>query len=185
MGQISSIKWQVPTWTLVAVGLLLNIVSALITNFYIDDLTRQSNDINQRQQSNEKLIQLIWQQVETVERKREHTLVILNAAEMMQSALPEEIVEQIQHDIGYWLPDTPLDLNIENVPELMEALDGVQASQREKINDLYLENQVFIEDNAEKMKAISRLRNLALFLQVLGLAFVLARDLNWKEDRAR
>lgn len=185
MGQVSSRKWQVPTWTLVAVGLLLNIISALITNFYIDDLTRQSNDIVQRQQSNEKLIQLIWQQVETIERKREHTLVILNTAEMMQSPLPKEIAAQLKHDIGYWLPDTPLELNIENVPEFMEALDVVQADQREKINELYLENQVFIDDNAEKMKAISRLRNLALFLQVLGLAFVLARDLNWKDYRYR
>ena len=65
----------------------------------------------------------------------------------------------------------------------MEALNDVQAEQREKINDLYLANQELINDNAEKMKAISRLRNLALFLQVLGLAFVLARDLNRKDYR--
>ena len=105
MGQVSSIKWQVPTWTLVAIGLLLNIISALLTNFYIDDLTRQSNEIVQRQQNNEKLIQLTWQQVETVERKREHVLVILNAAEMMQSSLPIQVSAQIEHDMNYWIAD--------------------------------------------------------------------------------
>ncbi|MGR5063805.1 hypothetical protein [Photobacterium sp. DNB22_13_2] len=183
MGQVFSKKWQVPTWTLVAIGLILNIVSALLTNFYIDDLTRQSSDIVQRQQGNEKLIQLIWQQVETVERKREHTLVILNIAEMMQSPLAREVAVQIEHDIAYWLPDIPVELSIENIPKLMAALNDVQADQREKINDLYLANQELINKNAEKMKAISRLRNLALFLQVLGLAFVLARDLNRKDYR--
>ncbi|MDV5168004.1 hypothetical protein [Photobacterium rosenbergii] len=185
MAQLSSRKWQVPTWTLVAVGLLLNIISALITNFYIDDLTRQSNDIVQRQQSNEKLIQLIWQQVETVERKREHTLVILSAAEMTETSLPIEVAKQIEYEITYWLPENSIELSIENVPALMEALNEVQAGQREKINDLYLQNQMLIDENAEKMKAISRLRNLALFLQVLGLALVLARDLNWRDDRYR
>lgn len=182
MGLVSK-KWQVPTWTLVAIGLILNIVSALLTNFYIDDLTRQSNDIVQRQQGNEKLIQLIWQQVETVERKREHVLVILNVADMMQSSIPSEVAAQIEHDIAYWLPDTPVELSIENIPSLMLALNDVQAEQREKINNLYLANQELINNNAEKMKAISRLRNLALFLQVLGLAFVLARDLNRKDYR--
>ncbi|MCQ1058064.1 hypothetical protein ACQKPX_01660 [Photobacterium sp. DNB23_23_1] len=183
MKQASSKKWHVPTWTLVAIGLILNIVSALLTNFYIDDLARLSNDIVQRQQGNEKLIQLIWQQVETVERKREHVLVILNAAEMMQSSLPGEVAAQIEHDIGYWLPDIPVELSIESIPTLMEALNEVQTGQREKINDLYLVNQELINDNAGKMKAISRLRNLALFLQVLGLALVLARDLNRKDYR--
>ncbi|PSU35651.1 hypothetical protein [Photobacterium lutimaris] len=183
MGQVSSKKWQIPTWTLVAIGLILNIVSALLTNFYIDDLTRQSNEIAQQQQDNEKLIQLIWQQVETVERKREHVLVILNVAEMMQSALPREVAAQIEQDIAYWLPDKPVELSVENVPKLMEALNDVQGEQRDKINELYLANQELINNNAHKMKAISRLRNLALFLQVLGLALVLARDLNWRDKR--
>ena len=157
MGQLSSIKWQVPTWTLVAMGLLLNILSALITNFYIDDLTRQSSEIAQSQQNNEKLIQLTWQQVETVERKREHVLVILNAAEMMQSPLPEAVATQVANEIGYWLSDKRIELNIENLPAIMKAFDEVQSGQRDKINDLYLENQTLIEANADKMKAISRL----------------------------
>ena len=109
----------------------------------------------------------------------------MNAAEMMQSSLPKQVTRQISHDIAYWLPDNRIELNIESVPLLMEALNEVQAGQRDKINDLYLENQELIDDNADKMKAISRLRNLALFLQVLGLALVLARDLNWKDYRNR
>ncbi|WEM45212.1 hypothetical protein PTW35_19185 (plasmid) [Photobacterium sp. DA100] len=183
MRQISFNKWLVPTWTLVAVGLLFNIVSALLTNFYIDDINRQTNEIAQLQQNNEKLIQLTWQQVETVERKREHLLEVLNAAVIMGTSVPDEISAHLANDIAYWLPDTPIVLDIQGVPALMAALDAVQAEQREKINELYLSNQALIGENAKKIKAVSRLRNLALFLQVLGLALVLARDLNWSNHR--
>ncbi|AJR06354.1 hypothetical protein C9J03_13375 [Photobacterium gaetbulicola] len=182
MGQISFKKWRVPTWTLVAVGLLFNIVSALLTNFYIDDLNRQTNEIAQLQQNNDKLIQLTWQQLETVERKREHLLEVLNAAEIVGASVPEEIAAHLARDMAYWLPDASIVPDIKGVPALMAALDVVQDEHREKINNLYLTNQALIGENAKKTEAVSRLRSLALFLQMLGLALVLARDLNWSKD---
>ena len=60
----------------------------------------------------------------------------------------------------------------------MEELNKVQYEQREKINQLYLDNLELVEQHADKMKTISQLRNLALFLQIIGLGLVLARDLS-------
>ncbi|PSW20695.1 hypothetical protein C9I98_07570 [Photobacterium sanctipauli] len=174
-------KWFIPTWTLVAVGLLLNVISALMTNFYIDDATRQANELVQQQQSNEKLITLIWQQVETVERKREHTLELVALSEMQGDVLPKPILEQVIQDLSYWLPNQNVDISVSSISVLMEQLNSVQVEQRDKINQLYLDNLELIAVHAEKMKSISQLRNLALFLQILGLALVLSRDLSRRD----
>lgn len=176
-------KWTVPTWILVATGLLLNIISALMTNFYIDDATRQANELIQKQQSNDKLISLTWQQVETVERKREYALQLISSSEFHKQPIAKEISLQVINELNYWLEDTIDNLSLISIPDLMLALDKVQFEQREKINQLYLENLGLIEIHSDKMKSISQLRNLALFLQVIGLALVLARDLNRRDYR--
>jgi hypothetical protein len=174
-------KWTVPTWILVATGLLLNVISALMTNFFIDDITRQTNEIIQRQQNNEELISLTWQQVETVERKREFVLQLLSASQLHKQPIAKEVTDQVINELNYWLDKKIERLVLEDIPALMVAIDDIQHNQREKINQLYLENLELLEIHDDKMKSISRLRNLALFLQVIGLALVLARDLNRRE----
>lgn len=163
---------------------MLNIISALLTNFYIDGATRQANDLLQQQQANDKLINLVWQQIETLERKREHTLVLLAASDMAGQVLPDPVREVLQQDIANVLPDLTIKLTMSEIPYLMQQFDRVQQSQREKINMLYFDNQGLIKQNAGKMESISILRNLALFLQIMGLALILARDLN-RRDYAR
>ncbi|MGF1702074.1 hypothetical protein L4D09_17430 [Photobacterium makurazakiensis] len=174
-------RWFIPTWTLVALGLLLNVLSAVMTNFYIDDATRQANELIQQQKGNEKLITLIWQQTETVERKREHVLELVAMSEMQGVPLPEPIQKQVIQALSYWLPNQTVMVTVSDIPALMEQLSVVQVELRENINQLYLDNVELIEVYSEKMKSISQLRNLALFLQILGLALVLSRDLNRRD----
>ncbi|PSU45102.1 hypothetical protein C9J12_24375 [Photobacterium frigidiphilum] len=173
--------WRIPTWILVGIGLLLNIVSAVMTNFYIDDSTRQINSQIQQQASNAKLITLIWQQVETVERKKEHILELLANSEYMSKPLIPEIKNQVVKDLSYWLGEDVASLSITELPNLMGKINNVQFEQREKINQLYLDNLELIDSYTSEMEYISQLRSLALFLQVIGLGLVLSRDLNRRD----
>ena len=168
----------IPTWTLVGIGLVLNVVSALMTNFYIDDVTRQANSLIQQQANNDKLITLIWQQVETVERKREHVLGLMANRDLMNKPLAPEIMEQVISDLNYWIKNGVPILSLDGIPSLMVELNQVQVEQRDKINHLYVESLNLIDLYSDEMKYISRLRNLALFLQVIGLGLVLSRDLS-------
>ena len=176
-------RWTVPTWTLVATGLLLNVISALMTNFFIDGITRQANELIQRQQNNDKLISLTWQQVETVERKREYILQLILSSKLHKQPIAKEISQQVISELNYWLDEKVERLSISEIPSLMVVMNNVQQSQREKINQLYLDNLELVEIHDEKMKSISQLRNLALFLQIIGLSLVLARDLNRHDYR--
>ncbi|MGF1759237.1 hypothetical protein L4D76_15100 [Photobacterium sagamiensis] len=168
----------IPTWTLVGIGLLLNVVSALMTNFYIDDATRQANSLIQQQANNDKLITLTWQQVETVERKREHVLGLMANSDLMNKPLAPEITQQVISDLNYWIKNEISTLSLNGVSPLMVELNEVQVEQRDKINHLYLKNLDLIDLYSDEMKYISRLRNLALFLQIVGLGLVLSRDLS-------
>lgn len=172
----------IPTWSLVATGLLLNVISALMTNFYIDDATRQANSLLQKQASNDKLITLIWQQVETVERKREHILELMANSELMNKPLVPEIMQQVISDLNDWIKNEVSTLSLDGISSLMVELNEVQVEQRDKINLLYLESLDLIDLYSNKMGYISRLRNLALFLQVIGLGLVLSRDLSRRDS---
>ncbi|WP_299017990.1 hypothetical protein [uncultured Photobacterium sp.] len=178
-------KWTIQTWMLVAAGLTLNIISALMTNFFIDDATRQASQLVQKQQNNDKLITLIWQQVETVERKKENVLGLILSSDLHKQPIAIEISRQVIGEINYWLDEKKIDdLSLTGIPRLISALNQVQDDRREKINQLYLDNLQLIELHSEKMKSISQLRNLALFLQIIGLVLVLARDLNLRDYRS-
>ena len=173
-------RW-LPTWVVVGLGLLLNIVSALMTTFYIDDATQQANALVQHQQNNDKLISLVWQQVETLERKREHIMTILTVSDVAGEAIPAPVEAQLIKGLSDWIAQPPSSLRLATLPDVMMQLDTAQRTLRDKVDQLYLENLRLVEIHGSKMEDISRMRNLALFLQVIGLAMVLARDLNRRD----
>ncbi|UXI04436.1 hypothetical protein [Photobacterium sp. TY1-4] len=174
-------KWSVPTWVFVAFGLLLNIISALMTNFSIDHAMREANGMIQQQESNEKLIGLTWQQIETIERKRELVLILTSIEDVNHQPLAASVKEQVIAEVDDWLNISLSDLSIVEIPALMQRMNDVQAEYRHKIDRLYIQNLALAQSYQRVMESISRQRNLALFLQVLGLALMLARDLRWRE----
>ncbi|UTM56096.1 hypothetical protein L4174_009560 [Photobacterium sp. CCB-ST2H9] len=174
--------WSIPTWLVVAIGLLLNIISALMTNFYIDTATMDAGQLLQQQSSNDKLISLTWQQIESIERKREVTLSLLTLSQSSQTQLPEAVQNELLRELHAWQAMRFETLTLSTLPDIMTAMNREQEQLREKINQLYIENLTLGEQYTGLMSDISGLRNLALFLQIIGLAMVLARDLSRKQS---
>lgn len=171
-------KWWIPTWVFVATGLALNIISALMTNFLIDDANREASALIQQQESHEKLINLTWKQVESIERKRELVLLLLSLAEVNEQSVPEPVQLQIISELQDWINTSVTELTMTNLSAVMQGMNDTQRVHRNKINQLYIQNLALAQSYEHKVKSISRQRNLALFLQILGLALMLARDLN-------
>ncbi|WP_261858963.1 hypothetical protein [Photobacterium sanguinicancri] len=176
-----TIRWQIPTWSVVATGLLMNIVSALMTNFYIEGETQAANTLTQQQIRNDKLIALTWQQVEAIDRKREYLLTLLVVSESNGHIISEYLSRFIRDDIQSWIDEPVEEISQDALPIIMDKLVKVQSLQRDKINQLYIENLTLIDSHAIKAKNISMLKSLALFLQIIGLGLVLARDLNRRD----
>ncbi|QUJ66204.1 hypothetical protein KDD30_08330 [Photobacterium sp. GJ3] len=176
-------KWAVPTWALVATGLLLNILSALMTNFYIEGTTVEANRLVQQQHGNDKLISLTWQQIESLEQKKELVLILVSISETSQASLPVSVAQELQRQLEHWQVSIPAALSAESVQHTMTAVNAEQALLRDKINQLFIDNLALNSEYAQRMTTISGLRSLALFLQIIGLALILARDLSWRQDR--
>ncbi|WP_407334360.1 hypothetical protein [Enterovibrio sp. 27052020O] len=169
----------IPTWVVVATGLVLNIVAALMTNFVIDDLGEQSASVIEAQTNNNQLIQLSWQQLDALERRRETIMVILAVKPSMES-LPTIFGERL---LDSFTDMTNTALTQHNMPLIMDKIDQQQDLLRNKIDTLYLDNLHLADSHRELSSNISFFRNLALFLQVLGLALIMARDLSRKRDQ--
>ncbi|PKF48801.1 hypothetical protein AT251_23515 [Enterovibrio nigricans] len=96
----------VKTWLVVATGLVLNIVAALMTNFVIDDLGENAASVAEQQFNNNQLIQLTWQQVDALERRRE-TLLIVMALKPVDDPVPFDIGVRLLDAFGEMV-NTPL-----------------------------------------------------------------------------
>ncbi|CZF86363.1 MULTISPECIES: hypothetical protein [Grimontia] len=167
-----------PTWVIVATGLLMNVIAALMTNFVIDGLGEKAAVVEETQSSNNQLIQLTWQQVDALERRRETLLIILTTQQEGRE-LPKMLVSQL---LSSFSDMTETALNMGNINKIMLGIDQQQDLLRNKIDTLYLDNLQLTDSYREIVSSISNYRNLALFLQILGLALIMARDLSRKPN---
>lgn len=172
------VRTSIPTWVIVAIGLVMNIVAALMTNFVIDDLGEQAGSYAETQRANAQLIQLTWQQVDALERRRETILTIM-ATRPHEAVLPAPFVQQLLQPFSTM---AAMPLHRDNLDTLMAGIDSQQDLLRNKIDTLYLDNLQLRDSEREISASISGYRNLALFLQILGLALIMARDLSRKID---
>ncbi|MFD2176116.1 hypothetical protein [Veronia pacifica] len=170
---------RIPTWTLVALGLALNILAALMTNFVIDDLGEKAADISEKQSDNGRLIALSWQQIDGLERRREAIITTLSIYDAKDQKLPVAVSDALLANLKggdkVQLPDT---LSFSSLEGVMAAINHEQAFLRDRINQLYATNL----DEGDAQKSVSReinlYRNLALFIQILGLGLIMAKDLS-------
>ncbi|CAH0537822.1 hypothetical protein VMF7928_01375 [Vibrio marisflavi CECT 7928] len=164
-----------PSWVLVLVGLILNVLAILMSSIVLDRLSGDIGKLNESKEQNRYSIQLAWNSVETLERKREAILLHIQSmpAENRDFMLQEAIQLQLQHWIGKPVPQ----ISQGNLASLMMLINQAQQTLRDKIDDYYLENLAIGERALSLNEKIAWYKNIGLFLQVFGLALILARDL--------
>lgn len=164
--------WPKP-WVLVLIGLLMNVLAMLISSTQIDRLTQHVELKSEQRDSNTYAIQLAWNGIDSLERKKEWLLLHLAQAKKLDVAIAQLIAEQMAN----WLIEPPNELTLGNGSLWIEKMNQRQQQHREQIDQYYLENLSLTESIASQQYRIVLFKNWALFLQVLGLALILARDL--------
>ena len=164
-----------PTWLVVLIGLVFNISSALVTHFIIEGKDQQLNILSTQAARNNKEIDLFWAQIEGMERKREALYLLLN-----QSDLQENVAQQFSILLTTYLHQEIPVAMLHNIEELNFKINDYQDDLREKIDNKYFLNLELAELDIVLKKQISRLRNWSIFLQMIGLSLILARDLSRK-----
>ena len=172
-------RWLAP-WVFVFTGILFNILSAVITHYFIGLNNEQINAIEREVHNRQVLIDSLWQSRIEVERKEEFFLLWLqqpNEISLTRDYYREYLRGLVEtHDLDGF-GDRALRASTADLPLLLEISDAAQKTIIETINTSYFEVLELQEGKMPLEAANSRLFSIAIFLQVTGLILVLARDL--------
>ncbi len=168
-------------WVFVLTGILFNILSAVITHYFIGLNNDEINALDRRINDQQVLIDSLWQSKTEVERKQEFFILLLTGTSMQPERIErfyrrylERLVDT--HDLTPFAERiaqaTGADLDL-----LLEISLAAQQALIESINDTYFKTLELQEAKMPLERANARLFSIAIFLQVVGLILVLARDL--------
>lgn len=167
-----------PAWALVLTGLVLNVLALLMSSIVLDKLSGEIAQLSEQKDENIYSIQLAWNSVEMLERKRE--MLLLHIAQ--EGEVQQQLQVTLQGQLSQWVNQPIPEINLDNLPQLMMLINQALQSYRNQIDDFYLENLSISELMTTLNERIAWYKNIGLFLQVFGLALILARDLARKPN---
>jgi len=164
-------------WVLVAIGVVMNIGSALIVHTFvernmsrIDALLQQSSTVDGR-------IDTLWRNYRKLEQQQEYfTLLLLSANPGAQLDAANTLISQAVQEL-IQRHDLKLSLETVQVDRLQGIIRPIQQGLLDNIDAIYLEKINIEKQRTQLAERNQRLNSIALFLQLLGLILVLARDL--------
>ncbi len=166
-----------PPWMIVLTGLVLNILAIVVSSLVLDKMVVEQAQYRERQQGNVYSIQLAWNTIETLERKRESMLLHMDISTSSNSSVTPELEEAIRGQLGAWVSGKVPEITVENLSQIMMLINQAQQSQRTRIDDFYLDNLTLSKLLQALEEQVTLYKNIAPFLQIFGLALILARDL--------
>lgn len=172
-------------WVFVLTGIVFNIFSAVITHYFIGLNNERISEINISINNRQVLIESLWQAKVESERKKEFFILFFAKRPEQDSPNLNPVSQYYEEYLLetarlYELKDFELKMiqqKFNNIEFLLEFSTAVQASIIESINDTYFEKLELEESKAPVEWGNSRLFSIAIFLQVIGLILILARDL--------
>ncbi len=173
-------RWLAP-WVFVLTGIVFNILSAVITHYFIGLNNDRIGVIDRDIRNQQVLIDSLWQSRIEIERKKEFFMLLL-ADDYDKSALTRSYYQDYLKGLASKHRLSKFDARIQNplnndLEFLLDISDTAQAAIVESINATYFETLEQQEAKTPLERNNSRLFSIAIFLQVTGLILVLSRDL--------
>jgi len=168
-------------WVFVLTGILFNILSAVITHYFIGLNNDAINLIDRDIERKQVLIDSLWQSRVEIERKKEFFILLLaTPAENPASsaAIYRGYLQELLNHHGLQEFQARVDRDsAKQLDLLLDVSDAAQAAIIKSINNTYFESLELRDARLPLESDNSRLYSIAIFLQVIGLILVLARDL--------
>ena len=168
-------------WVFVLTGIIFNILSAVITHYFIGLNNDQISVLERDIQNKQVLIDSLWQSRVEVERKQEFFILLLSnqsdSPAIIESYYQEYLDSLVNvHGLKEFVAREKQAM-INDIDSLLAISGAAQKSIVESINATYFETLELQEAKMPLEQDNSRLFSIAIFLQVIGLILVLARDL--------
>jgi len=169
----------------------MNIIAALLTHYLIAQNNQQIHVLETQVNDIEQLINNYWQENQAIERKKEFILILLqiNPHPSARPAVYQYVFDYLvslnatyqmeaEQSITIWQQQDTI-----NVAELVNLLETARSLITEEIDDVYLKQINTVRQIEPLRRANASLTSIALFLQLMGLIFVLSRDWQWRVSR--
>jgi len=163
-------------WILVLTGILFNILSAVIAHYFIGLNNSRLAQIEEQTQRIDSQINTYWQQRQNIERKMEFILLLQQKGKKIGDPF---IMEYVARFVQSLRKQYNITAESEQTPNSQEIIQLVQETQEKLINDIdstYLNQLTLDKQKMLISSSNSRLMSMALFLQLIGLILVLAKD---------
>lgn len=168
-------------WIFVVTGIIFNILSAVLTHYFIGLNNDQINTLDRNIANKQVLIDSLWQSKNELERKKEFFILFLASQAESNSPLVDyyrDYIETLAEDYDLEGFDKQLNkIDFTRPVLLVELSNAAQRSVIESINNTYFESLELNESKMPLEKNNARLFSIAIFLQLIGLILVLAKDL--------
>ncbi len=168
-------------WVFVMTGIVFNILSAVITHLFIGLNNDAINVIDSEIDNKQILIDSLWQSKTEVERKKEFFILLLLSKSdkpAVTATLYRDYPKEILGNYGLKEFTTRMDRDTgSDLDLLLDLSSAAQKSIIESINNSYFETLELQDTKMPLERDNSSLFIIAIFLQVIGLILVLARDL--------
>jgi hypothetical protein len=168
-------------WVFVLTGILFNILSAVITHYFIGLNNDRINLIESEIQNKQVLIDSLWQSKTEIERKKEFFILLLSEKSELSPLIEShyrDYLDEVIDTHGLQEFEKPRQQPVDtDLGLLLELSSAAQKKTIESINNSYLEALALAEQKMPLEGDNARLFSIAIFLQVTGLILVLARDL--------
>jgi hypothetical protein len=168
-------------WVFVLTGIIFNILAAVITHYFIGLNNDRISVLELDIQNKQVLIDSLWQSRVEVERKQEFFILLLSKQPDNPTVIENYYQEYLEglvstHGLNAFVSRKKQAM-INDIDLLLEISNAAQKSIIESINATYFETLELQEAKMPLEHDNSRLFSIAIFLQVIGLILVLARDL--------
>lgn len=177
-----NIKHYLQPWVLITIGILMNIISAIVTHYFISQNNAKLNIIEQKISTIENNIENKWQSKNEMERKKEFILLLFNSEE--KHAIKPAIKNYLNHYLAtlkqHYLTQKELPSPKENSVNIETTINITQLAQEHiinSINDQYFEKLELESAQQPYKDNNAMLYSIAIFMQLIGLILVLSRDL--------
>ena len=168
-------------WVFVLTGIVFNILSAVITHYFIGLNNEQINAIDRDIQGQQILIDSLWNSRIEIERKKEFFILLLADDPELPASIKSiyrDFLDSLIDTHGLKQFEERMISTMDNDLELLLLIsEAAKKAINESINSTYFETLSLEEARIPLERSNARLFSIAIFLQVTGLILVLARDL--------
>jgi len=166
-------------WVLVIIGIAFNIFAALITNYFISLNNDKLAALEEQTQGIDTRINNYWQDRQNIERKMEFILLLQQQLKQQGQTQDPFVVQYIENFIQQMITQYKLTRENYEILTAQKVIQIVKQTQTQIINDIddvYFDKLTLEKEKTLLVKVNSRLMSIALFLQLLGLILILAKD---------